>query len=87
MECQPDFLLCLGDRGRTNTSRLIDLGANNGNEFTPGYAIYENEKLARMALFNYVNDPSGASDLSVAIAVGGGQTGQPNGTPASVKVK
>ncbi|KAK7684490.1 hypothetical protein QCA50_012437 [Cerrena zonata] len=73
--------------GRTNTSRLIDLGANDGNVFTPGYGIYENDKLARVALFNYVNDPTGASDLSVSINVGGGQTGQPNGVPESVKVK
>ena len=73
--------------GRTNTSRIIDFGANDGSIYTPGYAIYENDKIARVALFNYVNDPTGASDLTVNINVGGGQTGQPNGVPASVKVK
>ena len=73
--------------GRTNTSRIIDFGANDGSIYTPGYAIYENDKIARVALFNYINDPTGASDLTVNINVGGGQTGQPNGVPASVKVK
>jgi hypothetical protein len=40
-----------------------------------------------VALFNYVTDPSGASSLTVSIAIGGGSTGQPNATPSEVKVK
>lgn len=58
----------------------MDLGANGGNEFTPAYAIYENGVPVRVALFNYITDPSGASDYTASVSVG-------NATPASVKVK
>jgi hypothetical protein len=73
--------------GATNTSQVLDLSANTGNQFTPAYAIYENGTPTRVALFNYVTDSSGNSALTASIAIGGGQTGQPNGTPAEVKVK
>ena len=73
--------------GRSNQSQVIDLGVNNGNPSTPGYAIYENGTPMKVALFNYLDDESGAHDLSVAISIGGGQTGQPAGTPPSVRVK
>lgn len=70
--------------GNTNTSRVIDTSSN---DLTPSYAVYENDQLARVALFNYMTDPTGANDLSVAISVGGNATGQPTTTPAQVKVK
>ncbi|CDO77499.1 Glycoside Hydrolase Family 79 protein [Trametes cinnabarina] len=73
--------------GSSNNSQLIDLQANGGNIFTPGYAVYENGNLARLALLNFMTDPSGANDYTATIAVGGGESGQPNGTPAQVKVK
>ncbi|KAJ7649887.1 hypothetical protein FB45DRAFT_5549 [Roridomyces roridus] len=73
--------------GKSNQSRIIDLQMNGNNEFTPGYAIYDGGVLARLALFNYVTDPSGASGITVSFAIGGGSTGQANGTPAQVKVK
>jgi hypothetical protein len=73
--------------GASNTSQVLDLAANAGNQFTPAYAIYENGTPTRVALFNYVTDPSGNSAITASIAIGGGQTGQPNGTPAQVKVK
>ena len=73
--------------GRSGKAQIVDLQANTNNQYTPGYAIYDGGSLARVALFNYINDPTGASDLTVNINVGGGQTGQPNGVPASVKVK
>jgi Glycosyl hydrolase family 79 C-terminal beta domain len=73
--------------GKSNASQVLDLNANNGNEFTPAYAIYENGTPTRVALFNYLDDSSGASDISVNVAIGGGTTGQANATPASVKVK
>jgi len=73
--------------GRSNQSQVIDLGVNGANPSTPGYAIYENGTPMRVALFNYLDDDSGAHDLSVAISIGGGQTGQPAGTPSSVRVK
>jgi len=43
--------------------------------------------LSKLALFNYVTDSSDAAVSTVTFAIGGGQTGQPAGTPASVKVK
>jgi len=73
--------------GSSSPSQVLDLNANGGNIFTPGYAIFEGGNPVRLALFNYVTDPSGASDYTVAISVGGGQTGQPNATPGQVKVK
>ena len=72
--------------GNTNTSRVVDLFANGDNDLTPAYAIYENDQLARVALFNYMDDGSDAMALNVAIQVGGGN-GQPASTPAQVKVK
>ena len=73
--------------GSSNNSRIIDLWQNSGNLYTPGYAIYENEKLARLAFINFMTDPTGANDYTVTISVGGGQSGKPNATPAQVKVK
>jgi hypothetical protein len=73
--------------GPTNTAQVIDLFPNNASEFTPAYAIYENGVMARMALFNYMDDPSGANDYTATISVGGGALGEANGTPAQVQVK
>ncbi|KAF7321151.1 Glyco-hydro-79C domain-containing protein [Mycena chlorophos] len=63
--------------GATNTSRVLDLQQN---EFTPAYAIYENGQPARVALFNYITDPTGTSDVTANITLG-------SGTPTSVAVK
>lgn len=68
--------------GTSNTSRVIDLNANGGNEYTPAYAIYENGALNKVAVFNYVDDQTGGSSLSITLAVQGG-----NGIGDSVKVK
>ncbi|KAI0830343.1 glycoside hydrolase family 79 protein [Trametes gibbosa] len=73
--------------GTTNTSQVKDLFPNNGDEHTPAYAIYENGNLARMALINYLTDPTGANDYIATIFVGGSGFNEPNGVPASVKVK
>jgi len=73
--------------GSSNTAQVVDLNANDGNIYTPAYAIYERGTVARVALFNFVTDPSGANTYTASISIGGGQTGQPHGTPSSVKVK
>ncbi|KAI0651080.1 glycoside hydrolase family 79 protein [Trametes meyenii] len=73
--------------GTSNTSQVKDLLPNNNNDQTPAYAIYENGNLARMALINYMTDPSGANDYTATIYVGGSGFNEPNGAPASVKVK
>ncbi|KAF8991302.1 glycoside hydrolase family 79 protein [Cyathus striatus] len=67
--------------GKSNTSRIIDMDSNDGNIYTPAYAIYENDVLTKAALFNFVDDRSGASDLQVSLSVPGA------GVPASVRVK
>jgi hypothetical protein len=75
--------------GQSNTSRIVDLGANYDNMFQPAYAVYENGKPSKVLLFNYLDDPSGANDVSytATFAVGGGQTGQQAATPSQVRVK
>ncbi|KAF9003830.1 hypothetical protein BDZ89DRAFT_967337 [Hymenopellis radicata] len=73
--------------GASNTSQILDLDANAGNVYTPAYAIYENGDPVRVALFNYITDPTGGSTYTASIAIGGGETGQGNATPATVKVK
>ncbi|KAF7974485.1 hypothetical protein HWV62_12034 [Athelia sp. TMB] len=66
--------------GSSNTSQIIDLAANDDNMFTPAYAVYEGGTLARVALFNYMTDPSGANSYTATIAL-------PAGAPGQVKVK
>ncbi|KAF8995399.1 hypothetical protein BDQ17DRAFT_1365778 [Cyathus striatus] len=67
--------------GKSNTSRIMDLYANEDSMYTPAYAIYENDVLSKFALFNYVDDKTGANDRIVSITI-------PNaGVPSSVKVK
>ncbi len=73
--------------GTTNTSQVFDLQMNGANIYTPGYAIYESGSLARLAFFNYITDPSGASSYTATISIGGGNTGEANGVPAQVTVK
>ncbi|KAF5319596.1 hypothetical protein D9619_008683 [Psilocybe cf. subviscida] len=46
--------------GKTNTSRIVDLSENPN---TPAYAVYEKDALNKVALINYMDDPSGSSDL------------------------
>jgi hypothetical protein len=65
--------------GATNKSQVIDIGANNGSNYTPGYAIYQDGAPVRVALFNYITDSSGNSDVTANVRVSDG-TG-------SVKVK
>jgi len=73
--------------GKSGTARIIDLAANDGSPYTPAYAIWQNGVLSKLALFNYVTDTTDAGVSAVTFAIGGGQTGQPAGTPATVRVK
>lgn len=73
--------------GNTNTSQVLDLAANNGDVNTPSYAIYEKGTLARMVLINFMTEQNGQGAYTATITVGGGETGEANGTPTSVKVK
>ena len=65
--------------GKSGNARIIDLNAPS--PFTPAYAIYEGDTLSKFALFNYIDDPSGAHDHQTVIQVPDG------GVPASVRVK
>jgi len=73
--------------GPNNNAQILDLNANNMSIYTPGYVIYEGGNIARVALFNYMTDPSGANTYTATIMVGGAADGTPNATPAQVKVK
>ena len=70
--------------GPSNTTQVVDLLPNNANIYTPAYSIYEGGTLARILLFNYVSDPSGASDLTVQLNLSGAG-GSPG--PSQVQVK
>lgn len=65
--------------GSSNTSQIIDV--SNNDIFTPSYSIYENGALARVALFNFNDDPSGNSDITATITVDGGAV------PSQARVK
>jgi hypothetical protein len=54
--------------GKSNKSRIIDLQMNNDSIYTPGYAIYDNDILSRLALINYITDPSGNSDYTATFS-------------------
>jgi len=66
--------------GQSNTARITDLHINNNSPNVAGYSIYEHDQLSKVALMNYVDDPTGANDLSVSLTVNGG-------VPSSVRVK
>ncbi|KAI0255534.1 hypothetical protein BJV78DRAFT_1151513 [Lactifluus subvellereus] len=70
--------------GPSNASQIVDLTTN---IYTPIYAIYENGSPTKVALFNFVTDPSGVSTYTAVISIGGGSTGQSNATPSQVQVK
>ena len=73
--------------GTTGTAQVVDLFLNNNDQYTAGYAIYENGNPARVVLINYLTDASGAHNYTANIAIGGGTTGQPAATPSTVQVK
>lgn len=67
--------------GKSNTSQILDLQGNEGSIFQPQYAIYENNQLAKVALFNYITDNTGASTYTATIHFTSGTV------PEKVKVK
>ncbi|KAI0791079.1 glycoside hydrolase family 79 protein [Abortiporus biennis] len=73
--------------GTSNQSRVVDLQMNSGNQYTPGYAIYENGNVARMVFINYMTDPTGASTYTATVSVGGQNFGESNAVPEEVTVK
>lgn len=73
--------------GTSGNAQVVDLFLNSNGAFTPGYAIYENGNPERVVLINYITDPTGASNYTAYLSVGGNQTGQAVATPSSVQVK
>ncbi|KAF5335013.1 hypothetical protein D9758_016183 [Tetrapyrgos nigripes] len=73
--------------GMTGSAQVMDLSVNDGNNYTPTYAIYKNDIPVCMALINFRADKSGTSAYTVSISISGGDTGQPASTPSSIKVK
>lgn len=67
--------------GTTGTAQVIDLNGNSGNTYTPAYAIYENGQASKFAIFNFLNDPTGANTNTVTISLSGAAV------PSSVRVK
>jgi hypothetical protein len=70
--------------GKSGTTQITDLNGNDGNIFTPQYAVYDSEsgslQLKKIILFNYMTDANGAANIQVTI--------RPDGTiPAQVAVK
>ena len=70
--------------GPHNLSQVSDITQNIN---TPIYAVYENGAPTKLALFNFVTDPTGASTYNAVISIGGGSSGQSNATPSQVQVK
>lgn len=65
--------------GTSGKAQVLDLNANDGNGYTPAYAVYEDGAPSRVALFNYMTDASGAHDYTASVPVPAGVS--------SIKVK
>ncbi|EJF60214.1 hypothetical protein DICSQDRAFT_155951 [Dichomitus squalens LYAD-421 SS1] len=65
--------------GTSNTSRVVDLHANHGNETM--------HALARIAPVNFMNEQDGAGSYNVTISVGGDTVAEADATPPQVQVK
>ena len=66
--------------GSSSSSQILNLNANNGNIFTPGYTVYKGGSLSKLALFNFMTDPSGNNDYTATISI------RPATIPVQVKV-
>ncbi|KAK7018564.1 Glyco-hydro-79C domain-containing protein [Favolaschia claudopus] len=67
--------------GPSNNTQVFNYGVDSLSSFTPIYNIYENGVPVRVAIINYIDDPSGASTVHATISLAGGTL------PSSVKVK
>ncbi|KAF8671176.1 Glycosyl hydrolase family 79 C-terminal beta domain [Rhizoctonia solani] len=57
--------------GKSGKSRIMDLNANNNENLTPGYVVYEDGAPTKVLLINYVDDASGQHDATARIQIGG----------------
>ncbi|KAG6830759.1 hypothetical protein H0H92_014840 [Tricholoma furcatifolium] len=51
--------------GPSNITRVMDLGANDGSDYTPAHAFYEIGNPVRVGIMNYLTDPNRARDLQL----------------------
>ncbi|CAE6461756.1 unnamed protein product, partial [Rhizoctonia solani] len=58
--------------GKSGKSRIMDLGANNNDNLSPGYVVYEDGVPSRVLLINYIDDNTGSHDATARIQIGGG---------------
>ena len=65
--------------GKSGKARVIDLNANDGNIYTPAFAIYEDNVPVRVLIINFVTNPSGANDINVNVNA--------DGASSQIKVK
>ncbi|KAF7325829.1 Glyco-hydro-79C domain-containing protein [Mycena kentingensis (nom. inval.)] len=67
--------------GNTNATQVQYLALPGNSDSTPIYGLWENGVPKRVAIINYVDDPSGANTLNAVISIAG------TTLPSSVKVK
>ncbi|KAJ7301198.1 glycoside hydrolase family 79 protein [Mycena albidolilacea] len=67
--------------GPSNNAQVINYGVDGLSSYTPIYNIYENGTPARVAIFNYIDDPSGTNTVHAVISLSGATM------PSLVKVK
>jgi hypothetical protein len=67
--------------GPSNNTQVINYGVGGLSSYTPIYNIYENGTPVRVAIFNYIDDPSGTNTVHAVISLSGATM------PSSVKVK
>jgi hypothetical protein len=71
--------------GSSNSSQIVDLtggGSDTTNQYNPAYAVYEDGLAARVVLFNFASDASGANDATTVLDLTGLDS-----VPASVQVR
>lgn len=73
--------------GSSNVSQIVDIQLNGDNDYTPGYAIYENGNPVRVVLINFMDDKgTGTAAYTGNVAIGG-VDGLANTTPQQVYVR
>ncbi|KAJ7619050.1 hypothetical protein B0H17DRAFT_964935, partial [Mycena rosella] len=57
--------------GASNQTQVLDLQILSLSQYTPVYGIYENDTPVRVAIVNYVDDPTGANTVNAVISMSG----------------
>ncbi|EUC58786.1 glycoside hydrolase family 79 protein, putative [Rhizoctonia solani AG-3 Rhs1AP] len=57
---------------RAKRGRIVNLAANNNDNLSPGYVVYEDGAPSRVLLIYYIDDNTGAHDATARIQIGGG---------------